>query len=203
VQGQYARVNDTGILVDYGDRTERFDWVAGRAPRATIFVNPGWDDLASSYVNGSRPCGRRCSRIYAFQFADEDNFDDTLGHFFNCTINISPVSNANPFQPFHNMPNDTAIYAAGAIGLDGYTDRERRQFVRYTKPVRWGSIENNGSVLEAERLVGRFAAGVIAAYDYYGPWVEIMGIQQKPGIALKVNWPFVVGLISRLIIGLG
>ena len=42
--------------------------------------------------------------------------------------------------------------------------------------------------------MGKYAAGVIAAYDYYGPSVEAMGVQSRPGVSLSVNWFYVVCL---------
>ena len=152
-------------------------------------MNPGWDEVIAS--NASRSCGRRCNRVYVFQFADINNPVREFGHFFNCTINISKVEGGNPNQPFHQLPDQTATIAAGAIGMDGFTDSMRRQFVRYTDAVIWGA-RTNGSVHATELIVGWFAAGVIAAYDIYGPKVEIGGIQSHPAIKLQVNWGYVV-----------
>ena len=91
------------------------------------------------------------------------------------------------------MPDQTAEVAAGAIGLDGYVDDSARQFVRYTSASTWGHRLNDSTWL-AEYFVGKYAAGVIAAYDYYGPSVEAMGVQSRPGVSLSVNWFYVVCL---------
>jgi len=113
------------------------------------------------------------------------------GSFFNCTITISQVENANPLQPFHSIPDKIAEVVAGAIALDGYVDDSSRQFVRYTSGSTWGGrLEDSTSL--AELFVGKFAAGVIAAYDIYGPSVEAMGWQSRPGVSLSVNWLYVV-----------
>ena len=113
------------------------------------------------------------------------------GSFFNCTITISEVENASPLQPFHSIPDKIAEVAAGAIALDGYVDDSERQFVRYTSGSTWGRRLEDSTHL-AEMFVGKFAVGVIAAYDIYGPSVEAMGWQSRPGVSLSVNWFYVV-----------
>ncbi|KAG0641331.1 hypothetical protein HOY80DRAFT_742887 [Tuber brumale] len=185
VGGQFAGVNDTNVTISIGNRKVNIDWMQDWGSAATTYVNPG------EYVSGAKICGPRCSRIYIFQWVDQTwDPPSQTGSFFNCTITISQVENANPLQPFHNMPNLTAEMAAGAIGLDGYVDRSERQFVRYTSASWWGQRMENSTVF-AELLVGKFAAGVIAAYDIYGPSVEAMGVQSRPGISLSVNWFYV------------
>lgn len=91
------------------------------------------------------------------------------------------------------MPDETAQVAAGAIGLDGYVDSSARQFVRYTSGSTWG-LRLEDSTDTAELLVGKYAAGVIAAYDIFGPSVEAIGLQSRPGVSLSVNWFYVVCL---------
>jgi hypothetical protein len=125
-----------------------------------------------------------------FQFARQSNPIPDVGHFFNCTVNISKVKGADPGQPLHELPDSTASIAAGAIGLEGFGDSGRRQFVRYISAVIWGA--HDGTVRTAEFIVGKFAVGVIAAYDMYGPVVQVTGTQSHPGILLKVNWDYVV-----------
>ena len=161
-------------------------------------MNPGWDEVIAR--NDSRSCGPRCSRVYVFQFADRNNTVWESGHFFNCTISISKVEGGSPNQPFHQLPDQTATIAAGAIGMDGFSDNMRRQFVRYTDAVIWGA-RTNGSVHRIEDTVGRFAAGVIAAYDVYGPKVEISGIQKHPGVILEVSWGYVVCVFAHFLRG--
>jgi len=123
----------------------------------------------------------------------DDRWDppSQTGSFFNCTITISQVENADPLQPFHSMPDKTAQVAAGAIALDGYVDSSSRQFVRYASGSTWGRrLEDSTSL--AELIVGKYAVGVIAAYDIYGPSVEAVGMQSRPGVSLSVNWFYVV-----------
>jgi len=97
------------------------------------------------------------------------------------------------------MPDEVAEMAAGAIGLDGYVDRYERQFVRYTSASTWGARMADSTHV-AELLLGKYAAGVIAAYDFYGPSVEAIGVQSRPGISLDVNW-FYVRLTLGSILG--
>ncbi|CUS12908.1 unnamed protein product [Tuber aestivum] len=184
VEGQYAGVFDSNVTIAMEDRNVTIDWMQDWGAAGTTYVNPE----EYGFVN---LCGPRCSRIYIFQWVDEtwDPPSDT-GSFFNCTVTVSQVRNADPLQPYHSMPNLTAEMAAGAIGLDGYIDQSSRQFVRYTSASTWGTRMRNSTQL-AERLLGMYATGVIAAYDMYGPSVEAMGLQSRPGVSLSVNWLYV------------
>ena len=161
-------------------------------------MNPGWSEIIAR--NKSRSCGPRCDRVYVFQFANPNNPVPDVGHFFNCTINISKVEGASPGQPFHELPDQTASIAAGAIGMDGFVDNMSRQFVRYASSVFWG-MRLDGSVISVERVVGRFAVGVIAAYDRYGPTVEVDGTQSHPAVMLEVTWGYVVCALPQALRG--
>ncbi|CAZ80702.1 unnamed protein product [Tuber melanosporum] len=185
VEGQFAGVNDTNVTISIGNRNVTIDWMEDWGTAATTYVNPG------GFVSDTEGCGPRCSRVYIFQWVDEkwDPPSET-GSFFNCTINISQVENANPLQPFHSMPDLTAEMAAGAIGLEGFVDDSERQFVRYTSAASWWGQRMKSTDIAAV-LVGKFAVGVIAAYDFYGPKIEAMGLQSRPGISLSVNWLYV------------
>ncbi|PUU80857.1 hypothetical protein B9Z19DRAFT_1169797 [Tuber borchii] len=194
VGGQYATPEDTEVILSIGGVNKTIDWMRDWGSAATTYVNP------NGLTRGLQVCGPRCSRIYIFQWVDETwDPPSQTGSFFNCTITISQVENANPLQPFHSMPDQTAEVAAGAIGLDGYVDDSSRQFVRYTSASTWGSRLGDSAQL-AESFVAKYAAGVIAAYDYYGPSVEAMGVQSRPGVSLSVNW-FYVSLTLGSILG--
>ncbi|PWW79089.1 hypothetical protein C7212DRAFT_340012 [Tuber magnatum] len=192
---------DRGVEPDYGVQ-ESTAHLYGDIATYFMYGVPGTPD---TYVNpyeygtGPKLCGPRCSPIYIFQWVDETwEPPSETGSFFNCTITVSQVQNANPLQPFHSMPDLTAEIA-GAIGLDGYIDDSSRQFVRYTSASTWGQRMTN-STDYAELLVGKYATGVIAAYDIYGPSVEAMGLQSRPGVSLSVNW-FYVSLTLGCILG--
>ena len=84
------------------------------------------------------------------------------------------MQNASPLEPSHSMPDHTAVTAAGAIGFGGYSDDSSYQYARYRNSSTWGQRLEDSTHL-AQWLVGKYTAGVIAAYDNYGPLVEVMG----------------------------
>ena len=156
--------------------------------------------LSSSrtYINPSgptsdlEPCGPRCSRIYIFQPVDKAwNPPAETGSFFNCTITISQVQNASHLQPFHSMSDQTAIVAAGAIGVGGNTNDNPYPSGRYRNRSTWGQRLGNSTNL-AELLVGKYTVGVIAAYDMYGPSIEVMGLRSTFRARILVDWSYIV-----------
>ncbi|PUU73179.1 hypothetical protein B9Z19DRAFT_1164498 [Tuber borchii] len=182
VGGQYSGMEDTNITISMGGKNVTIDWILDWPTAATTYLNP------SGGSSATKTCGPRCSRIYIFQSVDKTwNPPSSTGSFFNCTITVSQVQNANPRQPLHSMPDRTAVTAAGAIGLDGYSEHNSRQFVRYRNSSSWGQRLGDSTHL-AELFVGKYAAGVIAAYDFYGPSVEVMGLQSRLETNLSVEW---------------
>lgn len=65
----------------------------------------------------------------------------------------------------------------------------------YNYRVHWGFRHDGGtdSSFIAASTVGRFSIGVIAAYDAYGPMVEVVGAQSWIGVTLVVKWRNLVG----------
>lgn len=55
-----------------------------------------------------------------FQFIDPDNDEKGNGTLFQCAVNVGEVTNAQ--APEHKVDDRVAYIAAGAIGLDGYSD---------------------------------------------------------------------------------
>lgn len=92
----------------------------------SVVVNPIWE----AYGPNPLSCGPRCSRIYMFQFQDSAG-PPSYGDFFNCTITVSEVDNADPDQKEQQLPDDTALIVAGAFGSEGWKDSAGRQFAKY------------------------------------------------------------------------
>lgn len=57
--------------------------------------------------------------LAGFQFNDPET-DTGNGTLFQCSVNVGRVTNA--LVPQHHIDDRVAFIAAGAIGLDGYTD---------------------------------------------------------------------------------
>jgi len=89
------------------------------------------------------------------------------------------------------MSDRAAVVAAGSIGVSGYSNDNSYPFVQYRNWSAWGQRLGNSTVL-AELLVGKYTVGVIAAYDIYGPSVEVMGLRSTIGSRLVVEWSFIV-----------
>lgn len=66
-----------------------------------------------------------------YQFLDPSG-PPGYGNFFNCTVIVSNVENADPAQQGHQLPNDTALIIAGAFGSEGWKDSTGRQFSKYS-----------------------------------------------------------------------
>lgn len=65
-----------------------------------------------------------------FQFLDPAETPG-YGNFFNCTVTVADVKNADPKQHEHQLPNDTALIIAGAFGSEGWKDSSGRQASKY------------------------------------------------------------------------
>lgn len=58
--------------------------------------------------------------IAGFQFIDEEIGESGNGTLFQCAVNVGTVLNARIRD--HEVNDRVAFIAAGAIGLDGYSD---------------------------------------------------------------------------------
>lgn len=65
-----------------------------------------------------------------FQFLNSTETGN--GNFYNCTVTVSEVENADPKQPEHQLPNDTASIIAGAFGSEGWKDSTGQQSSKYS-----------------------------------------------------------------------
>lgn len=96
-------------------------------PNHRIMVAPIWDAMDQNSLS----CGPRCNRIYIFNFLGSGGVDG-YGDFFNCTVTISGVRNADPAQKAHQLPDDIAYIIAGSAGSEGWKDSSGRQSSKYS-----------------------------------------------------------------------
>lgn len=139
-----------------------------------------------------------------FQFIDQDHDDNGNGTLFQCAVNVGEVTNA--MVPEHEIDNRVAFIAAGAIGLDGYSDDPQnwlyqRYFlglvflIFYYIQLMLKSHNSttfgrrvNGDPKEMAYLISRFATGVIATMDLDNPKIKIVGMKPWAGVLFKVYW---------------
>ncbi|KAL7269614.1 hypothetical protein RUND412_007709 [Rhizina undulata] len=196
ISGQWG--NSSVVVYRNGTYEETLEKVSNYAPGATTWINPR-SDLPK---NSDWYCGPRCASIAALQFLDPDNEDDVeaqYGGFFACEVVVSEVQNATLKQ--QEIPDRVAWIAAGAIGLDGYSEGpDQWEYVRYFRGTKWGENLGDNSD-EMARLVGQFAIGVVATRDLFGPRTEqVLGMQPWVGVLLKVYWPQFLSILGGILL---
>jgi hypothetical protein len=76
-------------------------------------------------------CGPRCARVVVIQYLDVNEANTNPGQFYDCQVTVSAVASAS--LPVHELTDDQARIVAGAIGLRGFVDADRWQYVRYPR----------------------------------------------------------------------
>ena len=83
---------------------------------------------AMTYITETKPvCGSRCAQVWVYQSQPSDAESGTV---LDCTVKLTGVKNAH--LPEHELPDDQARIAAGAIGLEGIVhENDTRQYSLY------------------------------------------------------------------------
>ncbi|KAF8246225.1 hypothetical protein K440DRAFT_685714 [Wilcoxina mikolae CBS 423.85] len=165
---------------------------------ATSTVDISWLDLYSNGTawvfpiseNRRHSCGPRCANIYAASFQGSANSSGSetgdTWRFFNCTVTISTMRNADPDNPLHDFPDSVASILAASIALEtGGT--ENYSMVRYSEGVVWGNLSGN-TATETANLLGRFAAGATGIMDMSNTKRVGAGSSLVVGVLLVVDW---------------
>ncbi|KAI5820553.1 hypothetical protein BZA77DRAFT_301052 [Pyronema omphalodes] len=198
VEGQ--RGDSDTITYLNGTRRVTLNGISGYAPMATTWINLR-PDLA---INSQYNCGPRCAPLYALQFTAIDSPLSQPGAFYSCNVTISEVSGSQ--SPVHDMPDDIARLAAGAIALQGYSEHPNSwEFARYITDSPWSdwNVGQNqvASTDYVRRLASRFAIGAIAMKDLKGSKLaQAMGNVAWVGVLLKVKWNFLLLILGTILV---
>lgn len=147
--------------------------------------------------------------VYGFQFINKK--ETGPGKLFECYVNVGKIKNAK--TETDEFPDNVAWMAAGAIGLDGFTDDMDAWLYQryyggwvyiYTQKLlsctlltqilstQFGQRYEEKDRKEVEkrmaRQVSRFAIGVIAILDSDNPSIEVFGDKPWAGVLFKVKW---------------
>lgn len=143
------------------------------------------------------PCGPRCARIYAASFQGVANSsgseNDNGWRFFNCTVVVSTMQNADPNNHLHTFPDSVASILAGSIALEtaGNGLSSDYTMIQYSEGVVWGNLSTNTGA-ETANLLGRFAVGATAVMDMSNTKQVGAGTSLVVGVRLVVDWKLVV-----------
>lgn len=170
--------------------------VSVRGPGATVWANP--DQYLKEDNTPVCPLGTRCAVVHGFQFINP-KIEAGNGKIYTCIVEISKVTNA--WLPAHDFPDDIAWMAAGAIGLDGFTeDVDEWLYQRYYLGTQFGQ-RMGGDPKKMARLVSRFAAGVIAILDTDNPPIRVWGDKPWAGVLFKVKWLNLCLILGGITVG--
>ncbi|KAF2447650.1 hypothetical protein P171DRAFT_452865 [Karstenula rhodostoma CBS 690.94] len=157
-------------------------------------------------------CGPRCTNMTIYQETTELTMHEVnikTSSLFLCTSTVSEVEGDSP--EFKNLSDEDkkhlkgsdefARIAAGSIAWSGwypalYTDRQIRSYLRGSK---W-SPNKVVNKTDVEELLARYTIGAIAAFDDHGERYKVMNQYAVPtqGQQLKVDWPYVLGLLGGI-----
>jgi hypothetical protein len=200
ISGQYG--NSSTVVYLNNSSPHTLDAISDYGPRATTWINPR-SDLPK---NRAWSCGPRCASLAALTFLDPAaaSSSDTTGGFYDCEVHISTVIGGN--DPAHEVPDAVAEIAAGAIAWEGYSlGPDQWEYVRYPPESPWSSSNPgiNDDAGTMAQLASRFAIGVIAAKDLYGPQTTTTTTAQgnvaRFGMLLRVRWNFLLVLLAAIL----
>jgi hypothetical protein len=127
-------------------------------------------------TSANQTCGSDCSIISIFEPSSTDPW------FYNCTISLGPVLNAN--KPEHEIGQSLAHLATSAIALGGSGNAGNMKTNSYPPASVFG-MPLNGSTDTMQYLLSRFATGVLAAVVESNTDIVLEG--QQPTIGQKLN----------------
>ncbi|KAH0555835.1 hypothetical protein GP486_006222 [Trichoglossum hirsutum] len=142
-------------------------YLYGNASRSLFvrYASPG----ATTYITDTDVvCGPRCARVWVFQSLQPASGVTSLS-VMDCNVTVTDVENAS--LPQHEVPDEQARIAAGAIGLEGVAH------------------ENDSK---------QFATGVIAAAGELNPLLSAPGSFPSSGERLTVEWRNVCLILGLL-----
>lgn len=188
IEGQDGSLKD----ITFTNSTDKTDYVfpniTVRGEGGTVWANPNIYDVA---IDPRPRCqnAARCAVVYGFQFIKKK--EKGTGKLFECFVNVGKIQNAK--KDTDEFPDMVAWMAAGAIGLDGFTDdMDAWLYQRYFGGTQFGQRyeDKDPKVVEKrmERQVSRFAIGVIAILDSDNPSIEVYGDKPWAGVLFKVKW---------------
>ncbi|KAF5531804.1 hypothetical protein FMEXI_12785, partial [Fusarium mexicanum] len=127
-------------------------------------------------TSASRNCGRDCSIVSVFEPSSTDPW------LYNCTVKMSPVENAQ--RPEHEVGERLMRLATSAIALGGSGGPNDARSNSYPAASLFG-IALNGSTVQTEYRLSRFAAGMLAAVIESNTDIILAG--EMPTIGQKLN----------------
>jgi len=127
----------------------------------------------------------------------------TAPWYYNCTVSLTPVTNAH--DPAHELGKDLSCFATAAIALQGYSSTSDRigpiQSVVYPSASVYG-IPLNGSTTDMGVLISRFTIGVISVAAIANSNLVVEGEAPWIGDVLNVTSWATIHLIFGLSAGL-
>ncbi|TGZ81657.1 hypothetical protein EX30DRAFT_371282 [Ascodesmis nigricans] len=196
IRGQQG---DTTTLTYLNSTTEHTLYnVSVYGPRATVWINPR-SDLPQ---NHKWDCGKRCVAVAAIQYIDPSKNATAKGAFYGCEVRVSPVMGAT--LPEHELPDDTARTAGGAIALAGYSKGpDQWEYVLYPPESKWSNydyeeVDNSETMAD---LAAQYAVGAIAARDLMGPQdLQVEGTVAWVGVLVKVKWAYLSAILVTILL---
>ncbi|KAF8471211.1 hypothetical protein BDZ91DRAFT_791415 [Kalaharituber pfeilii] len=182
----------------YYNSTDGENWVISevsvRGPGATVWANPRAD--INPEPQWTCALGNRCAIVAGFQFIDTERKEEVNGTLFQCAVLVGEVENAR--VPEHEIDDRVAFIAAGAIGLNGFSDDPQDWlYQRYFRGTRFGQ-RFDGDPDQMAMLVSRFSVGVIATMDMDNPKIEAVGMKPWVGVLFKVDWALLLTILGSI-----
>lgn len=194
VKGQNGLERNIEIFNTTDGESKIIQDVSVRGPGATVWANPRAD--INREATWTCYLGKRCAMMAGFQFIDPDHNEKGNGTLFQCAVNVGKVINAR--VPEHEIDDRVAYIAAGAIGLDGYSDDPQQWlYQRYFLGTTFGR-HVNGNTTEMAWLISRFTIGVIATMDIDNPKIKIVGMKPWAGVLFKVYWWMLLTILGSI-----
>lgn len=203
IKGQNGKLENITFFNSTANEVREIRDVVVRGPGATVWANPRSD--VQPEPDWVCALGPRCAMIAGFQFIDEGIGETGNGTLFQCAVNVGTVRNSRIRD--HEVNDRVAFIAAGAIGLDGFSDDPQNWlYQRYYRGTTFGT-RVNGDKGEMAMLVSRFSAGVIATMDIDNPKIRAVGMKPWSGVLFKVYWWMLFTILGsicavQLILGL-
>ncbi|MCJ1377462.1 hypothetical protein MMC17_000557 [Xylographa soralifera] len=124
-------------------------------------------------------CGPRCANVCAFENTG------VKGFYYECEVAVGNVANATRTE--HEVPDQVAKMAAGAIALQGYQAvNVTAQYQRYPAGYE-GGIWMNGDQEGMAAMMRQFAIGTISAADLNNPNIDSVLLDVQPGQGVKLS----------------
>ncbi|KAK1579717.1 uncharacterized protein LY79DRAFT_522246 [Colletotrichum navitas] len=148
----------------------------------------GGTDQTTFMTNIGSNCGPGCAVVAAFEASD------TSPWYYSCNVTVGQVANAT--RPEHQVGSNLTALAAAAIALQGYAASSMAtnasfQYQIYPAESIFGT-PLNGTTESMQKLLSRFAIGVIAVAAETNDKYVVEGTMPLKGTKLNVShWNFI------------